>query len=393
MGRQEIVDIRLRPGVEDGLEQPGVRMELIEILKESDPLERARLLAPKLQSLSPADLPQAVAAYQDVFFEIGDFEFQLLGSWWARFDPENAIVFGRDYWDAAGAPFGRAVIREWASTSPDEAMQYAIINTNADDFFPYINSVITGWDESGQPGLYDAVRQMGSGHQRQRALMQIAERRTRRDGVDSVIEWVESMPRSSMRDAHMHGQALVRVARAVTNVDPQRAAALAEKYVLAPKPYPVHMAAAVSKKWIHQDPEASMAWVSTLPEGAGRDRAAEDGYRMWARKDSDASMAWAAQQPLEAEWFQPALSVYARQKARVDIDEGIELALAVHHPKYRLMTIGKVVREWIFREPELAVAWLEESDLDEADKKRILALQEVQTHLKKLGLVSATPED
>ncbi|MFP6639135.1 MAG: hypothetical protein VCC04_02735 [Myxococcota bacterium] len=372
-GREEIINIRLKP-LADDMALLGTGEEVLDILLENDPLERAGRLAPKLLSLGPESLPQVLDAYEAVFVEIGDIEFELLADWWARFDPRGALDHTRNRWELERPGFGRAVIRQWASREPIEAMQ-ATAETDALSSSPYILSGVTGWDESGRPGLEEFIYGMGPGHQRQRALMQIIQRTARRDGPEAAIEWAEALPGRGRQTAITFKlNAIRRAGRAAAKLDPELAIAFTERHW--DMPHAKGLASWVGTEFSRSDdPSTGLAWLSTLPAGVERDRAVEDAYRGWARKQPTASMAWAEQQPIEAEWFQPALSVFARQTARIDIDQGLALARQVDHPTLWLMTMGRIVREWIVVDRAAALAWLEQSDLDENVKKKILAIE------------------
>ena len=370
-GRDQIIKIRL-PSTPDEAALLGTRSELIEILVKNDPLERGALLAPKLQSLGPEALPQVLDAYNDVFFEIGDFEFEMLATWWARFDPQAALDYTRSYWAASNYSVPQAVIRQWASQDPRAAAFAAMSSGDLESSDPYIHSLVTGWDESGHPGLYEFIRNLGPGHPRQRALMQIAQRQVRRDGTESAIEWAEGLPGTGSKDATLKRNAFRRVASAVTEVDPEAGAAFSEKHFHSP--FGQGVPERVGRRWVFYEPEATMDWLMTLPSGSNRDQAVEESYRSWSRRDAPSAMAWAAQKNLEEAWFQPALSVYARQVGQSDIQDGVALAIAVQNEDYRLLTIARVVRTWVRQDRVAALAWLKQSELSPQDQARILGL-------------------
>lgn len=369
-GREANQAIRLRPStnVEELL---GSEAELVEILMGNDPLERGRLLAEKLQQLGPDSLQDVLDAYDAVYFELGDFEFEMLATWWARFDPSAAFDFTRTYWEANNYSVPQAVLRQWATLDPQAAVDAALMAGASPEVpDPFINAVVTGWDESGHPGLYEFVYNLGSGFQRQRALMHLAQRQVRRNGVDATLAWAESLP-SEGKNATLKLNAFRRAASAATQVDPESAAEFARKHYHSP--YGKGVPSWVGRRWTGQDPEAAMVWLSTLPEGANRDKGVSDTYLAWLRGDREGAMEWASRQDPEADWFQPALSTYARQLSLTDRERALELAAYVDHPEYRLLTIGRIVRSWLYEDRVAARIWLKNSDLSLKDRARILS--------------------
>jgi hypothetical protein len=368
-GREAIRKIRLKPTA-NSIELLGTEAELVEILQLNDPLERGRLLATKLQTLGPDSVSEVLDAYDVVFFELGDFEFEMLATWWARFDPRAAFEFTRTYWEAAQNGITMAVIRQWASVDPPAAMKALMwAGSDPENPDPWINALVTGWDESGYPGVYDWVLAMGPGYGRQRALMQLVQRQIRRDGPDAAIAWAESLPTGKRNDV-LKLNAFRRVAGALAQDNREAATAFTLKYY--DSPYGRDLPSWVGRRWSFYEPELALEWLSTLPEGKNRDKGVEDTFLKWDQRDRESLMDWASQQDLEAEWFQPALSHYARRVSLTDINKGLELAGYVHHPQYRMMTVGKIVRNWLTYDPLEARKWLKNSDLTIQERARIL---------------------
>ncbi|MEE3329058.1 MAG: hypothetical protein VX252_17090, partial [Myxococcota bacterium] len=338
--------------------------------------------------LGPDSLQEVLDAYNTVYFELGDFEFEMLATWWARFDPQAAFDYTRTYWEANSYSVPQAVLRQWATQDPHAAMQATLMAGASPEVpDPFINAVITGWDESGHPGLYEFVYQLGPGFPRQRALMHLAQRQVRRNGVEATMDWAENLP-SEGRNATLKLNAFRRVAAAAAQVDPQAATAFARKHYHSP--YGGGVPSWVGRRWSFYEPEAAMLWLSTLPEGKNRDRGVADTYMAWLRRDRDTAMNWASQQNPEDDWFQPALSTYARQLSLSDRERALELAAYVDHPDYRLITIGRIVRSWLYEDRIAARRWLKNSDLSMADRARILS-QELESNPEEASTQTEEP--
>ena len=154
-------------------------------------------------------------------------------------------------------------------------------------------------------------------------------------------------------------------------VDPKAATDFASKHYSSP--YGLSVPSWVGRRWSFYEPEATMEWLSSLPEGKNRDHGVADTYVAWLRRDREAAMEWASQQDPEADWFQPALSNYARKLSLIDRPKALELAEYVDHPDYRLITIGRILRSWLKEDPVAARRWMKNSSLTKKERARVLS--------------------
>ncbi|MHA7837855.1 MAG: hypothetical protein ACX98W_10385 [bacterium] len=328
--------------------------EIEEILLEPDALVRAERLGRRLGSLAPSALEDVLSAYDAVFLDVGDFELELLAEWWARFDPEAAYAWTKEEWRASHPLVGQAVLRAWARVDPEAALRAAEQEALFSVRRPAVGAVLQGWQEGGHPGSFEYVESLPPGHDRQRYLSYVARRKVLRDGVESTLEWAESQP-DEPRELKLN--LFRRVASAVGEVDPERAAAWVESQLGGP--FGDQLPQRLGVRWVAREPEAAMQWFSTLPKSHDREMGLQETYRRWLRLDKPAAQEWMAGQE-RAEWLDPARALYAMSRFRDDLDQpvaAIEEALSIEDQALRWPTLGRIWRVWYFRAPEEAEAW------------------------------------
>ena len=342
--------IRLRA---DG-EQLGDRSgEIQAALLVEDSLARAERLSAILQTLEPEALEDALAAYDTVYLDIGDFELEMLADWWARFDPEAALTWARSDWRAAHMGVLEAVLRAWARIDPQAALAEAESENRPIQQVTLVSAVLRGWEEGGHPGALDfAMGLPGEYGMRVNAVM--IRRRVMRTGADATIAWFESLPGvmdGTKKDIQK------RVATAVADVAPEKAAAWVEPYMA--KRDRTRLAHRVGARWARTDPEAAMAWLASLPESMDRDFGVKETYRSWFRHDRERAWAWLVEQEPEP-WLDEALAMYAQSWQRVHPKDGgtaLAKALEIADEELRWTTVMNTWKAWLRADSKPAAEW------------------------------------
>jgi hypothetical protein len=344
--------------VPDGFSPPGVTGEVRDVLLMPDFLARTEALAALLSRLGPESVEDVRAAYDSVLLDLGDTELVLLGEWWARFDPEAALAWTNRQWETRRSmPVIGAIMRAWGRTDPQAAIVAASAARNNAVRRRWIDQALRGWDESRYDGALAYAESLAQGPDRQWALYVVTRRRVLRDGPEAALAWAESLPDD---DETFKLNAFRRVTGAAAEVDPELAAAFAERHLDGP--YAKGLPYRVGMHWIDRDPDAALAWLKSLPEGANRNDGIQESFRHWMIVDRPAARAW-IQSAEHAPWLDPAFSIYARGLGREKPEEALRLASGIHDPAIRLPTMGVIAREWLVRDPEAADAWLDQSDL------------------------------
>ena len=349
---------------------PGMAGEIRDVLLIPDPIERTRLLAEIFGELEPSHLDAVLNAYETVLFELGDPEIVLLAQWWTRFDPEGAFRWTRFKWEARVPTVVVAVIREWAKIDPEAA--YAVVgpfNSGEHPMAPYVYALVVGWEESGRPGLDNLLANL-SGPHAQRATTATMRRRVRRLGAEGAIAWAEALPEAAQPNAYR------RLASALAEVDPEEATKFAERHMGPDQA--LWLPRRVGTRWAKYDPEAAMAWLSTLTPGAERDDGVTNTYRRWLGRDRRAAHEWirALTSPGGGpRWAEPAVALYSLSLAEESPKEAVAFAYAnIRDDKLRTAGVGNPVRYWLLQDEPAARAWLAESNFDEKAKATILTI-------------------
>jgi hypothetical protein len=346
----------------------GVAAEVREVLLNPDVLERTADLARLFQELGPESIDEARGAYDSVFMDLGEVDLVLLAEWWARHDPEAAFEWTLREWQAAHPAVVGMVLRAWGRSDPAAALLRAQQFPMAILRRRYTDAVISGWEESGQPGVLDYVESLGSGHDRQRALYTVARRKVLRDGVEAAFRWAEGLPAG---EDEFKLNVFRRVASSAAEVDPEAAAAWAERH--ADGEHGLGLPQRVGSRWAKRDPEAAMRWLATLPEGWNRNDGVLETYRTWLRLDGDPAMAWLREAELEP-WLDPAVSLFAKKLSREDREQALEWAGRISDEELRWGTIGLIARAWLLADEEAAKAWIDQAELPELYRQKIFVI-------------------
>jgi hypothetical protein len=345
-----------------------VSQAVLGALRLRDPLERASQLSKLLMGLAPRAIPQVLDAFDQQFVESGEFEWVLLAAWWTRNDPAGAWEWARSHRAGRRPEVVSTVLRETAARDPQQALRaLADLRGNPKLYEAGLLAVVTGWNESGSPGLLEHLVGMEIGGLRQRALALLTRRMVMRD-ANEATRWAEALPDDLERRFKL--QAFRRVAAALALWDPVAAAAWAEKHADAPYGDGLYRHA-VTTAWVERDPQAVVDWLATLPAGAARDAALREAFRRWMAKHPGDATAWMAGAERES-WRQPALEVLALRTAREDPLRALELAALLSDDDKQMGTIVKIGRFWLRQEPGAAQAWLDTAELPSETREKIL---------------------
>lgn len=342
-------------------EQAGERVS--EILAIEAPLPRVAELAGLLARLDAAALPGVRRAIDGAGLEQGDPELALFAIWWSGFDPKAALAWTREDWTANSPNVLAGIYRTWAARDPQAAFASARSQFDPASQELATAAALTGWYETDTEGVLAFVRSEGDMKTQQRAADVVARRKVAEVGPRAALEWVEGL-----QDPGFQSLMSSRVASAVTWIDPGVAAEWATPRI-DDGPRTSGLARRIAVRWRHTDPEAAMAWLSTLPAGGDREDGVTEAYRDWLNADFDAAVAWLEKEGLEP-WLEPAWALYARRKSFHEPVESLAIVARFSDQELRERISTLIARAWLQRDRDAAEAWLEQSDLPEPVKKR-----------------------
>jgi hypothetical protein len=334
-----------------------------EILAGKEPFQRFAEFGELLPGVDPSAAPAIAEVFETSAVDSGDPELVLFGMWWAGHDPQAAFAWTASDWRARHANVIAAVVRIWAHTDPKAAYAAARGLPFANQRDLASDAAIAGWDESGQPGLFEAL---GSFNQIevQQVSETIARRRVGTLGAEGALAWADALAEGPFRD-----MISLRVASAAA-ADKKGAPLVAEwaRPRIAEHASDSNYPRRIGTRWVQHDPDAAFAWLRSLPAGGGRDDGIGETYRAWLRRNAPAAHAWIEKTAMEP-WNEPAYAVYARAIAWERPKEAIELARRFTDESLRESTTVVIGQVWSRHDPAAADAWLAQADLPEHTRR------------------------
>jgi hypothetical protein len=178
-----------------------------------------------------------------------------------------------------------SVIGNWARQSPDEALQWALRNTNRLDrnAFQQMAQGIAQTDAERALGMINQLPP----EQRAGWMTGVAQQIARNDS-NRAIELV-----NQYRGQPEYGAALSAVVQAIAQSDPPRAAALLRE---APPPGPSSQGGSayltVASSWSRMDPVAAAAWALEIPASQEQRTALSMVTQGWSQRDPAGAERW-----------------------------------------------------------------------------------------------------
>lgn len=192
----------------------GTPLERLKALDEiSDPLERARKWLQLVDSLTPEQFQEFVAAFraQGMSSErVGDYAILLTA--WAKVNPLEALDYASK---ATGNPFARqTILASWAATDPDSAIAWAKANHTGDGANPWMVGVIKGLAYQDPDRASALLKEMPRSVERGEALDNLLPALLKR-GIAETRNWVDAITDPALKEG-----AILRVAESTAEQDP-----------------------------------------------------------------------------------------------------------------------------------------------------------------------------
>lgn len=354
---------------------------LADVLDEPAPFERVRRLATLLEHAGPELLPDVRPALNQARIRLGAAEFDLIIRYWATHDPRGVVR-----WLLREAPLLhrvaaiRTAVEIWASRDPAAtlaAVSGAAKSADRDVAQAVQFALIYGWLDADPEEVAEYIRGLGEGVIQQRSLMAYALGLARKDGVDAVMAWAESLPDSEERYKR---HAFRQVTSALAWFDAEAAERWCEAH--CDGPYGAEMRNIIINNRLADGEDGAdvIAWAATAPEGRARDEAVASAFSRWAlREQREKALDWMAAKLAEPEpepWLPALYGSYARYLAAESPAKAIQWAERVQHEAAREQLLVRIARKWLGEDEEAAEAWLRESSLSpnarESARKRHL---------------------
>jgi hypothetical protein len=340
--------------------------EIIERLRsDRDPIRRAAGFAALAGRMSPDAVEVVDEVLRSRHGIPSPVDSLLLLEFWAIHEPERAMRWALAATPTAyrNAAAGIAALA-WARQDP-----VALLKAHGTRHPEVTRALVSGWFESGRPGLEEFVVGLGAGMEGQRALSIYLREALRRDGAQAVMEWAESR-----RGAELWQGALYRqLASELAMADLPAALRWCEAHCQGP--HGANIRHLIASRWADKDGRAAMMWVvSAAPEAPEEIRqAAQAAYRSWLQQDRNAALDWARTipQPQRSDpWLQPVVALFVASVSWRDPQEALEWVGLIADEDDRERALISIGRRWRDIDEDAAEAWLAQSPLsDEARAK------------------------
>jgi hypothetical protein len=343
------------------------RLAIAERVRAPSSLENLVDLAQLLEQLGPDAIPAIPPTILHPGETLDAPRALILLQYWIDRDPKAAAT-----WIAKYAPIGYRTlsldlaVERIAEKDPKFAISFVGRSGGADTHL--LKPFVRGWVHSGVPGVEDWIRNLGYGFKRQKAFGAYWRAKIEKEGAAGAIASFESLPDT---EDGLREEAFLRLTSELTYADPKSGVAWYEKHREGPESKGMMMA--VVDAWVAVDGPAAMRWLSQQPESPERDAAVTDGVRWWGVADVEAMKRWGREmgiEQLQAAWFQPGLSIFARLYGADDPLDGIHWAERITDEATRNNTLVQIARQWRGTDPAAADAWISQSPLPEQDRER-----------------------
>ncbi|MHC4934558.1 MAG: hypothetical protein ACYTGV_20500 [Planctomycetota bacterium] len=249
---------------------------------------------------------------------------------WARIDAPGAFE-GVRAWPEERSQTATAALEEWAAQDPSAAL------------------------------LARRIQQI--------PLNRVFQELARTSRLEDTWRWADSILESPQYSSDFKLLVLERALFHNAGVDPASAAQWLDSHL--GNDYARRAARLVVGEWMQTDPDAALAWATSLPEEGKPGDAVSWGYMQWFDADREAAEAWIRATPLTPVLW-GAAERFARRLAKDDPENAASWCEQLTEAEPHNTCIASVGELWARSDRDAAAAWLAESDLPEADRERIL---------------------
>ena len=127
---------------------------------------------------------------------------------------------------------------------------------------------------------------------------------------------------------------------------------------------------AIARMWAEKDPAAASQWASTLPE-SDSGSAAGTIARSWVDSNWPEASRWIA--TLSGSAYDSAASA-AMHREGVTPAEALSFGISIKDEATRSFEVQEVMRQWAWKDPDAAEAWVKNSSLSPEERDQLLSL-------------------
>ncbi len=339
---------------------------LREALSNPDRATRIHLFRAAIQELDAESLDGILSLIESADVQLSDNESRLLMRAWARFDPEEAFRYALFSSQDQRRPLASAVIESWTHQDP-VAAQGALLgiqNTELERFLQ--GRFVRAWTRArGGAEVRDYIRKFSDISKRD-FLTGVAAKTLVDESTATAIAWADEF--ISQGEDPFENLVFKKTAGALAKDHPEQAIQWATPHF--GKPYAVGAARLIGQGWVESDPDASFAWLASLPHGKERIDAVTAVFGHWRRSEPEKAIPWLeGADPAEA--LDPAFRVMARVHLEDDPPVAIRWARRIADPGTRERVLVDIGIRWYRKDPEATRRWLATSALPRAARRII----------------------
>jgi hypothetical protein len=343
-------------------------------LADRDTLTRSYRLSAYLQGLSAEDGPLVLEVLKERSSGVSQEEIRLLMLAWSRFDPAGAFAWAHDWPSGWRNILMSEAMYAWGFRDGPAALHAAGAVEDPELRERLRPALVEGWLRSNDADARRSASEYVAGLEdprRRGRLIFILAGEVSRDGTESAIRWIDTLPDDAPNDFKQG--AFHHTAKIVAAKDPRRAAELLEARWT--QPYSAGSLAGVAERWArNHDPPALFDWLRRFPPAGGeredeRSTAIGEGFRVWLGRDPVKAEAWlgsALPDPL----LDPAVSELASHLAGSSQASALDWALRIQDEKLRRSKLVRVSRVGWRKDPEAVTAWLEKNEAVPAEARQ-----------------------
>ena len=343
----------------------GEKSEISTIMTNDDPVARAKALIDFINRTGANDFEQAITDFRALGITRERMsEYAMLLHAWGKTDPLAALDYAEKN---TGTPFARqTILASWAADNPDGAMSWAQDHHEGEGANPWLVGIIRGVVTTNPTRATEILSTLPYSRERGDALAAIIPHIARL-GQDKANEWL-----SNITDERLHAGGATYLAEAMAKNDP---AATAEWVTNLDSPTTIARAAGrVADIWADSDLDAAIAWTEALPEQA-KTNAAQAIISHYIKEDPTKASSWMSSMANQ-EGYERVVTSFIWNTARSHPELSLNHIPEIKNERSRERYYERILSNWQEKDAEAAQTWMQNNEVPESVKQRMLRRQE-----------------
>lgn len=339
---------------------------LAAVLSIGEDFARADQLIALLLAAGPRDRATLEETVRERYRAIDPLDRLLLLKAWAKQDPEAATS-----WARATAPTNireaatTSATREWALQDPEAAVRALPV-----DDVGIGRAVVSGWFDSGKPGLAEFVLSQGAGKDGQLLISAYVRKLIAQEGSGAARAWAES----AEGDEKLLVAVYRHTGKEIATIDPDAAIAFCDAH--CGEAYGDSLFTFVARRvgQIGEGPKA-LTWIAKFENADPKERrqGARFAFREWMISDRAAAVDWAGafvEENGHVDWFEPIPGLVVASLAWKKPLEALKWADWISDREQKELALITIARRWRRNDAEAAEKWLASSPLSVEARQR-----------------------